>query len=121
MMERSRDADAVGEHLRNFYPNDFAGDKLQVIHIGRDGEVSNRDLERARNVVKSIDSDDSTVNAVVSVMMLREGWDVRNVTVVLGAAPVHVQRKHSAGAGHRARAGGSCFLAMLAMKNGWTS
>ena len=87
MMERSRDADAVGEHLQNFYPNDFAGDKLQVIHIGRDGEVSNRDLQRARNVVKSIDSDDSAVNAVVSVMMLREGWDVRNVTVVLGLRP----------------------------------
>ena len=87
MMERSLDADAVGEHLRNFYPNDFAGDKLQVIHIGRDGEVSNRDLQRARDVVKSIDSDDSKVNAVVSVMMLREGWDVRNVTVVLGLRP----------------------------------
>lgn len=87
MMERSRDADTIGEHLRNFYPSDFAGDKLQVIHIGRDGEVSNRDLQRARDVVKSIDSDNSTVNAVVSVMMLREGWDVRNVTVVLGLRP----------------------------------
>ena len=87
MMERSRDADAVGEHLRNFYPNDFGDDKLQVIHIGRDGEVSNRDLQRARTVVKSIDTDDSTVNAVISVMMLREGWDVRNVTVVLGLRP----------------------------------
>ena len=87
MMERSRDADAVGEHLQNFYASDFSGDKLQVIHIGRDGEVSNRDLQRARDVVKSIDSDGSTVNAVVSVMMLREGWDVRNVTVVLGLRP----------------------------------
>ena len=87
MMERAKDADAVGEHLRNFYPNDFAGDKLQVIHIGRDGEVSNRDLQMARTVVKDIDKDDSTVNTVVSVMMLREGWDVRNVTVVLGLRP----------------------------------
>ena len=87
MMERSRDADAVGEHLRNFYPDDFGDGKLQVIHIGRDGEVSNRDLQRARDVVKDIDTDGSRINAVVSVMMLREGWDVRNVTVVLGLRP----------------------------------
>ena len=87
MLERARDADAVGEHLRNIYSNDFGGDKLQVIHIGQDGEVSARDLQMARTVVKEIDADDSKVNAVVSVMMLREGWDVRNVTVVLGLRP----------------------------------
>ena len=87
MLESARDADAVGRHLQNIYPNEFDGDKLQVIHIGRDGEVSDRDLQKARNVVKSIDADGSTVNAVVSVMMLREGWDVRNVTVVLGLRP----------------------------------
>ena len=87
MLETARDADAVGAHLQNAYPEEFGGDKLQVIHIDRTGEVSGRDLERAREVVKSIDSPDSAVNAVVSVMMLREGWDVRNVTVVLGLRP----------------------------------
>ena len=87
MLERSRDADAVGAHLQHEYPDDFGGNKLQVIHTGRDGEVSDNDLQKARYVVKSIDSDDSAVNAVVSVMMLREGWDVRNVTVVLGLRP----------------------------------
>ena len=87
MLETARDADAVGAHLQNAYPEEFGGDKLQVIHIDRAGEVSNRDLQRAREVVKSIDSPDSAVNAVVSVMMLREGWDVRNVTVVLGLRP----------------------------------
>ena len=87
MLERSRDANNVGAHLRNTYPNDFGGDKLQVIHTGSDGEVSNRGLQRARDVVKSIDADDSAVNAVVSVLVLREGWDVRSVTVVLGLRP----------------------------------
>lgn len=77
----------MGAYLQREHPDDFGGNKLQVIHIGRDGEVSNRDLQRARDVVKSIDSADSAVNAVVSVMMLREGWDVRNVTVVLGLRP----------------------------------
>ena len=87
MMENTKDANAVGEYLRQTHADEFGGDKLQVIHIGRDGEVSNRDLDRARSVVKNIDSAASSVNAVVSVMMLREGWDVRNVTVVLGLRP----------------------------------
>ena len=87
MLENSKDADDVGEHLRRTYPGDFGGDKLQVIHIDRAGEVSPKDLEKARRVVKSIDAPDSNINAVVSVMMLREGWDVRNVTVVLGLRP----------------------------------
>ena len=30
---------------------------------------------------------ESPINAIVSVMMLREGWDVRNVTVVVGLRP----------------------------------
>ena len=29
----------------------------------------------------------NSIKAIVSVMMLREGWDVRNVTVVLGLRP----------------------------------
>ena len=87
MLENSKDADDVGEYLRRTYPSDFSDDKLQVIHIDRAGEVSPKDLEKARRVVKSIDAPDSSINAVVSVMMLREGWDVRNVTVVLGLRP----------------------------------
>ena len=91
---------------RTSIPDDFAGDrKLQVIHIGQGWRSIEPGSRNGRaTVVKNIDSDDSTVNAVVSVMMLREGWDVRNVTVVLGLRPYTCQREHSAGAGHRARA-----------------
>jgi type III restriction enzyme len=35
----------------------------------------------------SIDKPGSQIKAIVSVMMLREGWDVRNVSVVLGLRP----------------------------------
>ena len=92
MMENTREASAVAAHLQDTYRQDFAGDKLQVIHTNNSGEFSNAqsrvgDLEEARRVVKNIDSDDSAINAVISVMMLREGWDVRNVTVVLGLRP----------------------------------
>ena len=93
MMNSSKDADAVGKYLQSTkeYSADFGGDKLQVIHIKGgdkgDGTITDKDLQKARDTVKDIDRDDSTVNAVVSVMMLREGWDVRNVTVVLGLRP----------------------------------
>src|SRR5207237_1082115 len=33
------------------------------------------------------DSEHSPINAIVSVLMLREGWDVQNVTVVVGLRP----------------------------------
>ncbi len=92
MLERSRDADNVGEYLRQTYPAYFGDGKLQVIHTNNNGEFSTSktrvgDLQKAREIVKDIDSDDSAINAVISVMMLREGWDVRNVTVVLGLRP----------------------------------
>ena len=92
MLESSRDADDVGEYLRQTYPTYFGDDKLQVIHTNNTGEFSTAktrvgDLQKAREIVKDIDSENSSINAVISVMMLREGWDVRNVTVVLGLRP----------------------------------
>jgi type III restriction enzyme len=36
---------------------------------------------------REVDADESPVNAIVSVLMLREGWDVKNVTVVVGLRP----------------------------------
>ena len=92
MLERSKDADDVGAFLQQNYPDHFGDDRLQVIHTNNNGEFSTAktrvgDLQQARDVIKSIDSDDNKVNAVISVMMLREGWDVRNVTVVLGLRP----------------------------------
>jgi type III restriction enzyme len=48
-------------------------------------EVTKQDLDRAREAARDID--ENNIKAIVSVMMLREGWDVRNVTVVLGLRP----------------------------------
>ena len=46
-----------------------------------------KDLDKAREAARDIDKAESKVKVIVSVMMLREGWDVRNVTVVLGLRP----------------------------------
>ena len=41
-------------------------------------------MKRLRDASREIDSFDNPNKAIVSVMMLREGWDVRNVTVIVG-------------------------------------
>ncbi len=87
MMNSAKDADDVADYLRAKYPGDFAGDKLHVIHTNRKGDVSKRDLELARNVAQTIDETDNPTNCIVSVLMLREGWDVQSVTVVVGLRP----------------------------------
>jgi type III restriction enzyme len=87
MMNQTDEADAVGAWLAETYPAYFAGEKTLVIHTDKGGEVSKKDLDRARKVAKEVDSEESPVNAIVSVLMLREGWDVQNVTVVVGLRP----------------------------------
>jgi type III restriction enzyme len=87
MLNSTREADDVADYLRVKYPAEFAGDKLHVIHTNRSGDVSVRDLEDARQISADIDLPDSPVNCIVSVLMLREGWDVQSVTVVVGLRP----------------------------------
>ena len=87
MMNSTKEADSVGAWLAECYPTHFSGDKTLIIHTDNSGEVSGKDLEKARQLAREADSEASPVNAVVSVLMLREGWDVQNVTVVVGLRP----------------------------------
>lgn len=87
MLNGTEEADDVGEWLRTTYPEDFAAEKTLVIHTKGDGEIKDKDLDRARKVAREVDEPDCPVNAIVSVLMLREGWDVQNVTVVVGLRP----------------------------------
>jgi type III restriction enzyme len=92
MLNKTEEADDVGEYLRVTYPEDFGPTstdqrQLLVIHTDRSGDVSKKDLNAAREVARRVDEGQSTVNAIVSVLMLREGWDVQNVTVIVGLRP----------------------------------
>src|SRR5487761_2203809 len=87
MMNDTDDADDVADWLRNKYPGEFGGEKTQVIHTDKSGEVSKKELDAARKAVREVDDENSPINAIVSVLMLREGWDVQNVTVVVGLRP----------------------------------
>ena len=87
MLTNTSEADDVGNWLRVTYPEDFSGEKTQIIHTNKKGDISKKELDIARKAVRDIDSDDNPINAIVSVLMLREGWDVKNVTVVVGLRP----------------------------------
>lgn len=87
MTHETDDADDVAEFLRTKYPQEFVGDKLLVIHTNRSGEIARSGEEEARRAAREVDLETSPVNAIVSVLMLREGWDVKNVTVIVGLRP----------------------------------
>ncbi len=58
--------------------------KILLIHTDSTGEVTKSDIEEARKFAQTVDSDENTYEVIVSTMMLNEGWDVRNVNIVVG-------------------------------------
>jgi type III restriction enzyme len=87
MLNSTDEAEDVADYLRVKYPEEFGDNRLLIIHTDRSGEISKRDLDKAREVARRVDEGESPVNAIVSVLMLREGWDVQNVTVIVGLRP----------------------------------
>ena len=87
MAEKNVYADAIGEYLWKTKEFGFKESEVLVIHTDAAGEITKKDLDKAREAARDIDKAESKIKAIVSVMMLREGWDVRNVTVVLGLRP----------------------------------
>ena len=91
MAEKNAHADAIGEYLWKTKEFGFKENEVLVIHTDAAGEITKKDLDAAREAARDIDKAESKIKAIVSVMMLREGWDVRNVTVVLGLRPFTAQ------------------------------
>lgn len=86
MAESTKDADSIAERLSR--EPEFKGkDRVLVIHTDKAGEITKKDLDIARKTAREVDEGQSRVRAIVSVLMLREGWDVRNVSVILGLRP----------------------------------
>ncbi len=89
MTDDTKNCDDVAEYLEGNYP-DLKGAVL-VIHTKNNGEISEaasgknkEELEKLRQQANDIDSLDNPYKAIVSVLMLKEGWDVRNVTTIVG-------------------------------------
>jgi len=63
------------------------------------------DLKALRELSRDLDSPDSPYRCVISVLMLREGWDVRNVTTIVPLRPYnadsHILAEQTLGRGLR--------------------
>ncbi|HFD87976.1 MAG TPA: type III restriction endonuclease subunit R [Gammaproteobacteria bacterium] len=89
MTDDTKNCDDVAEYLEGRYPD--LKDAVLVIHTKNNGEISEaqsgkkkEELELLRKQSNEIDSLASPYKAIVSVLMLKEGWDVRNVTTIVG-------------------------------------
>lgn len=89
MTDDTINCDEVAEWLEKTYA-ELQGAVL-TIHTNKSGEIAeNRkgkdkeELDRLRKQANEIDSWDSPYKVIVSVLMLKEGWDVRNVTTIVG-------------------------------------
>jgi type III restriction enzyme len=89
MTDDTRNCDDVAAYLEGTY-SDLTGAVL-VIHTRNNGEISEgtsgkakEQMDFLRGQANAIDGLDSPFKAIVSVMVLKEGWDVRNVTTIVG-------------------------------------
>ncbi len=89
MVDDTRNCDEVGTYLTKICPELEGG--VLVIHTKNNGDISEAasgkskgELEKLRKESNEIDTWNSPTKAIVSVLMLKEGWDVRNVTVIVG-------------------------------------
>ena len=92
MTDDTRNCDDVAEYLESRYPD--LENAVLVIHTNKSGVISEArsgkkkdELEELRKQANEIDHMSSPYKAIVSVMMLKEGWDVRNVTTIVGLRP----------------------------------
>jgi len=110
MVDDTKNCDEVGEYLQKICPE--LQDAVLVIHTKNNGDISEassgknkEELDTLRKQSNEIDSWESPYKAIVSVLMLKEGWDVKNVTTIVGlrayAAPANILPEQTLGRGLR--------------------
>jgi len=89
MTDDTKNCDDVASYLEKTY-SDLKGAVL-TIHTNKSGDISEsvsgkdeEELRKLREQANAIDSSESPFKVIVSVLMLKEGWDVRNVTTIVG-------------------------------------
>ena len=113
MVDDTKNCDDVAEYLRSTF-SDLKGDGTFVIHtkgnpkdhtgeINENSSKGKEELSKLRRLVNTVDNFDSPIKAIVSVLMLKEGWDVKNVTTIVGlrAYASHILPEQTLGRGLR--------------------
>ena len=82
MAMTTKESDAIAEYLERTYP--LLKNAVLSIHTNSKGEISESSSKKAkdeldvlRKAADDVDKDDSPYKAICSVLMLREGWDVK--------------------------------------------
>jgi len=107
LAENTEVADLVAEHIGNLTDErgrSYQGQTL-VIHSDKKGEMSDKDWEQYRRQLESLDEPEeiNPIRVVVSVLMLREGFDTQNVAVmvILRSAKANLLLEQTVGRGLR--------------------
>ncbi len=89
MTDDTKNCDEVKDWLEQQYSD--LRDAVLVIHTNKQGDISEStsgakkdELDKLRAQSNLIDTWESPYKAIVSVLMLKEGWDVQNVTTIVG-------------------------------------
>ena len=92
MVDDTKNCDDVKEYLENTYS--ILKNSTFVIHTNKEGKIdeggsskSQKELQVLRELANKVDNDENNIKSIVSVLMLKEGWDVKNVTTVVGLRP----------------------------------
>ena len=98
MTNDTTNCDDVADFLEKNYPQ--LKDAVLTIHTNKSGEISEtatgkkeKELQELRKKANEIDSLESQYKVIVSVLMLKEGWDVKNVTTIVGLRPYGADSK----------------------------
>ncbi len=84
MTTKTKEAEEIRDFLET--KSDFKG-KVLLIHTNLKGEISEKEWIKLKEESRNLDANNDKYRAVVSVLMLREGWDVKNVSVIVGLRP----------------------------------
>ena len=93
MTEDTKSADEIVDWLTS--SGGFGANEVLLIHTNAHGDIAaetrsasrQREIAALREAARDVDSERSPYRVIVSVLMLREGWDVRNVCVIVPLRP----------------------------------
>ncbi len=98
MTDDTKNCDEVAEYIETSFA-ELRGAVL-TIHTNKSGDISEtvsgknkEELDKLRKQANDIDSWESPYKVIVSVLMLKEGWDVKNVTTIVGLRPYAADSK----------------------------
>src|SRR3990167_7558346 len=98
MTDDTKNCDEVAQYIETSFAD--LKDAVLTIHTNKSGEISEtvsgknkEELDILRKLANNIDSWESPYKVIISVMMLKEGWDVKNVTTIVGLRPYAAESK----------------------------